>query len=354
MRKIIHCDFDCFYAAIETRDNPELQGKPVAVGGTPEGRGVIATCNYEARAYGIHSAMASAQALKLCPQLILIHPNMAKYREVSQQAHIIFKRYSSIIEPLSLDEAFMDVSNSEHFKGSASLIAQAIRKDIEQELGITASAGIASNKFLAKVASDWNKPNGQFTIEPSQVDDFMLILPVNKIFGVGKVTHRKLMKQGARTCGDLQAFSEQELVKHYGKFGRRLYNLCRGIDERPVHTKRQRKSISVEHTYVPDIPSYEDSLTKFEKLEKELLRRFEKIQSQYQCTGIYVKVKFSDFSQNTVELAATKYQSETAKALLKTAFQKRPLGVRLIGIGMKLKSSQNQNLNQLDLLETTD
>jgi len=354
MRKIIHCDFDCFYAAIETRDKPELKGKPVAVGGSAEGRGVIATCNYEARAYGIHSAMASAQALKRCPHLILIFPNMAKYREVSQQAHAIFRRYSNIIEPLSLDEAFLDVSNSEHFKGSASLIAQAIRKEIEQELGITASAGIASNKFLAKVASDWNKPNGQFTIEPSQIDAFMKDLPVNKIFGVGKVTHRKLMKHGAKTCGDLQTFSEQELLKHYGKFGHQLFNLCRGIDERPVHTKRLRKSISVENTYVPDIPSYEDALKKFEKLENELLRRFEKIQSQYLCTGIYIKVKFSDFSQTTTELGASKYHSDTAKALLQTAFQKKNLGVRLIGIGMKLKPSQNQNLNQLDLLNTID
>lgn len=351
MRKIIHCDFDCFYAAIETRDNPELKGKPLAVGGSPEGRGVIATCNYEARAYGIHSAMASAQALKKCPHLILIHPDMAKYKEVSQQSHEIFKRYSSTIEPLSLDEAFLDVSNSEHYQGSASLIAQALRKDIEKELGITASAGIAPNKFLAKVASDWNKPNGQFTIEPSQIDAFMKTLPINKIFGVGKVTHRKLLKQGVKNCGDLQSFSKQELVKRYGKFGHQLYELCRGIDERPVNTSRLRKSISVENTYVPDIATYEDSLKKFDKLELELFRRFEKIESKYQCTGIYVKVKFSDFSQNTVELATSTYQSETAKALLKTAFQKKTLGVRLIGVGMKLKPTQSDNLNQLDLLE---
>src|SRR5690606_29263344 len=175
--------------------------------GTPEGRGVIATCNYEARAYGIHSAMASALALKKCPELILIPPRMARYRQVSQQARDIFERYSKRIEPLSLDEAFIDVTGSQQYQGSASLIAQAIRKDIEEELGITASAGIAPNKFLAKIASDWHKPNGQFTIKPEDIDAFMLDLPISRIFGVGKVTQRKMYKRGINNCGDLQKFS---------------------------------------------------------------------------------------------------------------------------------------------------
>jgi DNA polymerase-4 len=350
MRKIIHCDFDCFYAAIEIRDKPEFKGKPLAVGGTPGNRGVIATCNYEARDYGIHSAMASAQALKKCPDLILIKGNMSKYREVSQQAHHIFKRYSSIIEPLSLDEAFIDVSESKLYKGSASLIAEAIRKDIQQELGITASAGIANNKFLAKIASDWKKPNGQYTVEPERVSEFMKTLPVSKIFGVGKVTQRKMLKQGIKTCADLQTYERNELIKLFGKFGHRLYELSRGIDERPVNTSRIRKSISVENTYAPDINSLEDCLKKLENLEQELFKRFEKIKNNYMCTGIYIKIKFSDFSQTTVEKTADNYQSEMAQALLKEALTRKELGVRLIGVGLKLKPTVEKNENQMSLL----
>lgn len=350
MRKIIHCDFDCFYAAIETRDNPELAGKPLAIGGSVEGRGVVATCNYEARAYGIHSAMASAQALKKCPHLIMLKPDMQKYRDVSQQAHAIFKRYSNSIEPLSLDEAFLDVTGSEHCQGSASLIAQAIRKEIESELGITASAGIAPNKFLAKIASDWNKPNGQFTIKPEDVDAFMLNLPINKIFGVGKMTQTKMHKRGIKTCGDLQAFSRQELAKSYGKFGHRLYDLCRGFDERKVNSSRIRKSISVENTYTPDIADIEAAMDKFNKLEQELLKRFARIEKDYLPIGIFVKLKFNDFTQTTVELHHDNYQREIALALLQSAFKRKHLPVRLIGLGLKLKPVQNENKLQMDLL----
>jgi DNA polymerase-4 len=343
MRKIIHCDFDCFYAAIETRDNPDLKGLPIAIGGSTKGRGVIATCSYEARAYGIHSAMASAQALKLCPELILVHPNMHKYKEASQQAHQIYKRYSEFIEPLSLDEAFLDVSNNKQHQGSATLIAQALRKDIENEMSVTASAGIAPNKFLAKIASDWNKPNGQFTIKPDEIDDFVAKLPIGKIFGVGKVTERKMQKRGIKTCGDLRQFNKLELANNFGSFGDRLYNLSRGIDNRSVNTQRTRKSISVEHTYTPDIISIEQGLEKFTKLETELHKRCEKIQNQYLCTSVYVKTKFSDFSQTTVEKSSDKYDSDLAKALLKTAFKRKDLGVRLIGVGMKLKPSKNKH-----------
>jgi DNA polymerase-4 len=179
-RKIIHCDCDCFYASIEMRDNPELLGKPIAVGGLPTRRGVVATCNYEARKFGIHSAMAAATARKLCPELIIIRPDMDKYREASRQIHEIFERYTAVIEPLSLDEAFLDVSDCDHHQGSATLIAEAIRSDVRETVNITISAGIAPNKFLAKIASDENKPDGQFVITPSQVDTFVQQLPVNK------------------------------------------------------------------------------------------------------------------------------------------------------------------------------
>lgn len=350
MRKIIHCDFDCFYAAIEIRDEPKLKGLPIAIGGNTDRRGVIATCSYEARAYGIHSAMASAQALKLCPDLILVYPNMKKYKEASHQAHQIFRRYSEIIEPLSLDEAFLDVSNSNLFQGSATLMAQALRKDIENEIGVTASAGIAPNKFLAKIASDWNKPNGQFTINPEDIDAFVKNLPIGKIFGVGKVTERRMKKQGIVTCGDLRQFNKLELAKKFGSFGDRLYNLSRGIDDRKVNTQRIRKSISVENTYSADVLTYQDSLEKFRHLEEELHQRCEKINDHYHCVGIFVKIKFSDFSQTTVEHIAKNYQSDMALALLKTAFQRKKLGVRLIGVGLRLKPNKSSNDQQLELL----
>ncbi len=348
MRKIVHCDFDCFYAAIEIRDNPELKGLPIAIGGRSDRRGVISTCSYEARAYGVRSAMASATALKKCPDLILVPGNMSKYKEASKQAHEIFNRYSTIIEPLSLDEAFLDVSDSELFQGSATLIAKAMRNEIHEKIGVTASAGIAPNKFLAKVASDWNKPNGQFTVRPEDVNDFVAQLPIEKIFGVGKVTERKLKKAGIKTCGDLRPYSKLELNKRFGSLGDRLYELCRGQDNRPVNTKRSRKSISVENTFANDISSYQEGLDKLQSLENELDKRLEKIHEHYHCIGLFVKVKFSDFSQTTVEKTCEHYDSELAKRLLQTAFDRKDLGVRLIGLGLKLKPKLNSS-DQLDL-----
>ena len=211
VRKIIHCDCDCFYASVEMRDDPSLRGRPLAVGGRADQRGVIATCNYEARRYGIHSAMATAQAVKLCPDLILIPPNMEKYRITSRQIMDIYRDYTDLVEPLSLDEAYLDVTNSPHCKGSATLIAQEIRRRIFETVGITASAGVAPNKFVAKIASDWNKPDGLFLVRPGEVDAFVAALPVKKLFGVGKVTAAKLHSLGAQTCGDLRDWNIDKL-----------------------------------------------------------------------------------------------------------------------------------------------
>src|SRR5688572_8550149 len=246
MRKIIHCDCDCFYAAIEMRDNPALREVPLAVGGRPDQRGVVATCNYEARRYGIHSAMATAQALKLCPHLVVIPPAMDKYRAASKQILAIYHDYTDLVEPLSLDEAYLDVSESTHCKGSATLIAQEIRQRIFATVGITASAGVAPNKFVAKIASDWHKPDGLCLVRPDEVDAFVAALPVKKLHGVGKVTAAKLNKLGAETCGDLRSWTLADLEQHFGRFGTRLHDLCRGIDEREVSTSRERKSISTE------------------------------------------------------------------------------------------------------------
>ncbi|MGB9110880.1 MAG: DNA polymerase IV, partial [Telluria sp.] len=199
-RKIIHCDCDCFYASVEMRDDPSLRGRPLAVGGRPDQRGVVATCNYEARRFGIHSAMATAQAMKLCPELLLIPPNMEKYRIASTQIMEIYRDYTELVEPLSLDEAYLDVTASPHCKGSATLIAQEIRRRIFETVGITASAGVAPSKFVAKIASDWNKPDGLFLVRPEEVDDFVAALPVKKLHGVGKVTAAKMNGLGVQTC----------------------------------------------------------------------------------------------------------------------------------------------------------
>ena len=249
-RKIIHCDCDCFYAAIEIRDDPSLAGLPVAVGGSEDRRGVIATCNYEARQYGIHSAMASATAKRKCRDLIIIPGNMEKYRTASQQMHQIFREYTDTIEPLSLDEAFLDVTGTTICQGSGTLIAQEIRQKVRQEIGITLSAGVAPNKFLAKIASDWNKPDGQFVITPDKVEAFILKLPIGKLFGVGKVTARKMDLLGIENCGDLQDYTNFELVEMFGSFGETLYNLCRGIDERRC-PDRGATQINQRRAYLP-------------------------------------------------------------------------------------------------------
>jgi DNA polymerase-4 len=262
MKKIIHIDMDCFYAAIEMRDNPRLKNKPVAVGGNPEKRGVICSCNYIARKFGVHSAMATAKALRICPKLILLPVNMEKYRAASEKIHKIFRSFTDIIEPLSLDEAYLDVTDCKHFCGSATLIAKSIRDKINWQLKLTASAGVAPNKLLAKIASDWNKPNGQLVITPENIESFISSLPVKKIFGVGKVTAEKLTKLGIKTCADLQKISLHDLIKRFGNFGAQLYELCRGIDNREVKPNRIRKSLSVEETFMQDLVSQDECLAK--------------------------------------------------------------------------------------------
>jgi len=245
-RKIIHIDMDCFYAAVEIRDNPTLQDKPVAIGGTSKQRGVLCTCNYEARKYGLHSAMPTWIALQKCPELILLPVNMAKYKEVSQSIRQVFSNYTDLIEPISLDEAFLDVSSSDLHKGSATLMAKAIRSDIYQKEHLVASAGVSFNKFLAKIASDWNKPNGQYVIPPQHKDKFISDLPVSKIYGVGRVTANKLHGLNIHTCSDLQQWKLNELLDIFGKYGSVLYYLSRGIDNRVIQTTREAKSVSVE------------------------------------------------------------------------------------------------------------
>ena len=340
-RKIIHCDCDCFYASIEMRDNPALRGKPIAVGGSPERRGVVATCNYEAREFGIHSAMASATARRLCPDLIIIRTDMDKYRLASSQIHEIFQRYTDLIEPLSLDEAFLDVSDCDEFRGSATRIAQAIRNEVREVVGITISAGIAPNKFLAKIASDWNKPDGQFAVLPNDVDDFVAKLAVKKIHGVGKVTAAKMHRLNLRTCKDLQNFGADALTEHFGSFGERLFELSRGIDNRPVSTDRIRKSVSVENTFDTDLPDLDSSLEAMLRLLPKLELRLKRLDNHYSIKKQFVKLKFHDFVTTTVEMLSEDTNPENYRTLCEQGFARGERAVRLIGVGVRVEPLEN-------------
>ncbi len=337
-RKIIHCDCDCFYAAVEMRDDPSLRNLPVAVGGRANQRGVIATCNYEARRFGVRSAMATSQALKLCPDLVLLPPNFDKYREASQRILAIYRDYTDLVEPLSLDEAFLDVTQATQCNGSATLIAREIRSRIQQEVGITASAGIAPNKFIAKIASDWNKPNGQFVVTPAQVDAFVAQLPVDKLFGVGKVTAEKLKRLGAYTCADLRAWSPTQLQQQFGRFGERLYELCRGIDKRAVEPSRERKSISVEETYPSDVPNLAACRQQLPHLVAKLGERIERARAERSANKLFLKIRFADFRQTTVECFGSASQTTLFSQLLETGFQRGQRPVRLLGVGVRLAS----------------
>ncbi len=349
-RKIIHIDCDCFYAAIEMRDDPRLAGKPLAVGGSADRRGVIATCNYEARAYGVRSAMASGHALKLCPDLTIVKPRMEAYREASKEIHTLFADYTDLIEPLSLDEAYLDVSDSAHFGGSATRIAQDIRRRVSNQLHITVSAGVAPNKFLAKIASDWKKPNGLFVITPDQVEEFVSGLPVSKLHGVGKVTADKLGKLGIVDCQHLREWGRLALVREFGSFGERLWNLARGIDDRLVHNDSRRQSISVENTYDVDLPDLRSCLDKLPELLDTLKNRMARIDSSYRPGKPFVKVKFHDFTQTTLEQAGAGRDLGSYQLMLTQAFNRGGKPVRLLGVGVRLEDLRG-GFEQMELFE---
>ncbi|SDS76885.1 DNA polymerase-4 [Pseudomonas asplenii] len=347
-RKIIHVDCDCFYAAIEMRDDPNLAGRPMAVGGSADRRGVIATCNYEARAFGVRSAMSSRHALNLCPDLVIVKPRMDVYKEVSKEIQAIFRDYTELIEPLSLDEAYLDVSDSPHFAGSATRIAQDIRRRVSRQLHITVSAGVAPNKFLAKIASDWKKPDGLFVITPDQVEDFVSGLPVSKLHGVGKVTADKLGRLGIVDCLQLREWNKLSLVREFGSFGERLWGLARGIDERLVQNDSRRQSVSVENTYDTDLPDLESCLEKLPELMETLAGRIARLDSSYRPGKPFVKVKFHDFSQTTLEQAGAARDLESYRQLLSQAFARGGKPVRLLGIGVRLQDLRGGH-EQLEL-----
>lgn len=351
IRKIIHIDMDCFYAAIEIRDNPSLLNKPVAVGGLFNERGVIATCNYLARKYGVHSAMATKTALRYCKNLIVLPVNMAKYKEIAKNIRKILLQFTDLVEPLSLDEAYLDVSNVTHFKGSATLIAEEIRKQIFSQEQLTASAGVAPNKFLAKIASGLKKPNGIFIISPDKVNHFIKTLPVKALPGVGKVTQQKLVELNLHHCADLEKISLEKLVQHFGKFGKQLFLHAQGIDERKVEPNRIRKSLSVEETFVEDINNFNECQNKITLLYTKLVTRIKAQAGELSIKNQFIKIKFSDFTIKTSMTIINDLSLPIYQQLFYNIYEwqnnKKP--IRLLGLGVRFDEKQKSMCFQYNL-----
>lgn len=338
MRKIIHIDMDCFYAAVECKYNPELRGLPLGIGGPPESRSVLCTASYEARKFGVRAAMPSSMAKRLCPQLVLRPPRFDLYKKESQDVHSIFRRFTDKVEPLSLDEAYLDVTDSPYFQGSATRIAQEIRRLIFLETGLTASAGVGPNKFLAKVASDWKKPNGMYVIEPGQVSDFMRTLPVEKLFGVGKVTAARLHELKLFTCEDIQKADLLLLKKVFGSRSFELWQLAHGIDSRAVVSEWEPRSMTVEETFDHDLMTLDEIYNQLPQLYQQWQSRFVKAgHTESEIAGLVVKVKFYDFKQTTHEISCRGKlpQREHFEPLIEKAFSRGNKAVRLVGIGVR-------------------
>ncbi|KDN55185.1 DNA polymerase IV [Flavobacterium seoulense] len=334
-RKIIHIDMDAFYASVEQMDNPELRGKPIAVGGS-EMRGVVSAASYEARKFGVRSAISGVLAKKYCPELIFVPPRFDRYKEISAQIHKIFRDYTDLVEPLSLDEAYLDVTQNKKGNPSASLLAQEIRNRIFNEVGLTASAGISVNKFVAKIASDFNKPNGQKTVTPEEIIPFLEVLPIRKFYGVGKVTTEKMYQLGIFTGLELKNKSLEFLEKHFGKSGNYYYHVVRGIHNSEVKSSRIAKSVAAEHTFEVNLSSEIFMLEQLELIANSLERRLKR----YNVSGktVTLKIKYSDFSQQTRSKTLPYFIDdkglilENVKELL---FQEKMKdSVRLLGISM--------------------
>lgn len=342
-RKIIHVDMDAFFASVEQLDNPKLKGKPIAVGGS-EARGVVAAASYEARKFGVKSAMSGVLAKQKCPDLIFVKPNFSRYKEISHQIREIFYDYTDLVEPLSLDEAYLDVTENKVGNPSASLIAQEIRNRIFNELNLTASAGISINKFIAKVASDINKPNGQKTINPEEVISFLENLPVNQFYGVGKVTASKMYNLGIFTGNDLKQKSLEELANLFGKSGAHYYNIVRGIHHSEVKPDRIRKSVGAETTFFENISSEIFMIQKLEKIADELEKRMKK--SDTKGKTVTLKIKYSDFTLQTRSKTIDEFiqQKKDFFPIVKELLYQEKLknSVRLLGISFANLNSEKK------------
>ena len=334
-KKIVHIDMDAFFAAVEQRDHPEYRGKPLIIGGDPRSRGVVSTCSYEARKFGVHSAMPTSQAFKLCPQGIFVGCNFDRIKEASTQVHEIFHKYTDIVEPLSLDEAYLDVTQNKINEPSATRIAQMIRQDIFEKTQLTASAGVSYNKFIAKVASDINKPDGITVVTPDMAQEFIFGLPIRKFWGVGKVTEKRMLQLGIKTGRELYNFQKYELIELFGKAGPFFYDIVRGVDNREVVVHRVRKSIGRENTFKEDILDL-DRLVDFlesvaQRVEDDLRKKSKK------ALTITLKVTYHDFTKATRSITSPSHISKAKDIMLyvkslipKTLIGKKP--VRLLGI----------------------
>lgn len=349
IRKIIHVDMDAFYASVEQLDNPELKGKPLAVGGS-EKRGVVSAASYEARKFGVRSAMSGVQAKRNCPDLIFVPPRFDRYQEISKKIRKIFHEYTDLVEPLSLDEAYLDVTENKKGNPSASLIAKEIREQIFKEVGLTASAGISINKFVAKVASDYNKPNGQKTVNPEEVLEFLEQLDIRKFHGVGKVTAEKMYQLGIFTGTDLKTKTIDYLDEHFGKSGRYYYHIVRGIHNSEVKPNRIRKSLAAERTFNENLSSEIFMLERLDKIANEVAKRLEK--NKVAGKTVTLKIKYSDFTLQTRSKTVPYFLSdkhvilETAKELLYQ--EKLSNSVRLLGISMSNLNTESSKKIKLD------
>jgi len=352
VRKIIHLDMDCFYAAVEMREHPELAGRPIAVGGGSR-RGVVTTCNYEARKFGIHSAMPGFQARERCAHLVFLPCRFDLYRAESAKIRAILRDYTPLVEPLSLDEAYLDVTAGDRYAWD---MAKEIRARIFSETKLTASAGIAPNKMLAKIASDWRKPNGQFAITPDQVESFLRDLPVRKIWGIGPKSAERFAQEGIKTCGDLQKLPLAELARRHGKWGHELYRLCRGDDDRAVEPDRVRKSLSNERTYGENLTTLQACREALEELVRELQEELRLKAGDRIVRKAVVKVKFADFTRTTRECVSANPDMETYQSLLAEAWARRHQPVRLLGAGVRFADEEaeivHDNLQQELALES--
>ena len=304
-RKIIHVDMDAFYASVEQRDHPELRGKPVAVGGSRE-RGVVAAASYEARQYGVRSAMPSMRAYRLCPEIVFVPPRFDHYRQISQHIRDILFQYTDLVEPLSLDEAYLDVTSNKQGNPSATHLAHAIRSQIWAETHLTASAGVSMNKFLAKIASDLNKPNGLSLISPGQAQVFLEQLPIERFHGIGEKTAHKMRELGIHNGADLKTWSELELSQRFGKVGRHFFRIVRAIDDRPVEPERERKSVGIETTFRQDLSYAEEMLAALRSLAEKVCERLDRLETA--AMTITLKIKYLDFVLVTRSKTLPHYQ----------------------------------------------
>lgn len=359
LRKIIHVDMDAFYAAVEQRDHPELRGVPIAVGSEEE-RGVVATASYEARRFGVRSAMSGAMARRLCPQLVFVHGDMAKYKEVSAQVHEVFHRYTDLVEPLSLDEAFLDVTENKPGIELAVDIARRIKAEIREATGLVASAGVSYNKFLAKIASDWRKPDGLCTIHPDRALDFIAELPIESFWGVGPVTAKRMHSLGIHTGLDLRSWPRPMLVKVFGKAGYLYYDFARGVDNRPVEVSRERKSVGCEHTLDHDINTAAEVDSNLALSAAELAVRISR--KNFRGLTLTLKVKFHDFTLISRSITSDKAYTDEAAILADARrlmsgvdYDVRP--VRLIGLSVSNPLTEGPEIWRqllMDFQEPTD